>query len=188
LYQAFQEQLLAGGQEQLSRTDPDSRAMKLGTGRGTDVCYNVQTAVDSKHKLILACEVTNDTSDRDWRSPMALQVKAVLERPCEVGAAMGDDHGDEVKACVEAGLTPYVARPITSANKKLGRFSKDDFRYDGATDTYQCPAGGVAYMPLRYGRTGAAHPLLRDVRVQSLYAHVGVHAQPRGAAYHPLGR
>lgn len=68
LYQAFQEQLLASGEEQLSLTDPDSRAMKLGKGRGTEVCYNVQTAVDSKHKLILACEVTNDTSDRDWLS------------------------------------------------------------------------------------------------------------------------
>jgi transposase len=141
LYQAFQGQLLAGGQEQLSLTDPDSRAMKLGKGRGTEVCYNVQTAVDSKHKLILACEVTNDTSDRDWLSPMALQAKAVLERPCAAVADMGYDHGDEVKACVEAGITPYVARPITSANKKLGLFSKDDFRYDGATDTYQCPAG-----------------------------------------------
>jgi hypothetical protein len=115
--------------------------MKLGKGRGTEVCYNVQTAVDSKHKLILACEVTNDTSDRDWLSPMALEAKAVLERPFEVVADMGYYHGDEVKACLEAGITPYVARPITSANKKLGLFSKDDFHYDRATDIYQCPAG-----------------------------------------------
>ena len=134
-------QLLASGEEQLSLTDPDSRAMKLGQGRGTEVCSNVQTAVDAKHKLILACEVTNATSDRAWLSPMALEAKAVLERPFEVVADMGYDHGDAVKACVEAGLTPYIARPITSANKKLGRFSKDDFHYDGATDTYQCPAG-----------------------------------------------
>jgi transposase len=56
-------------------------------------------------------------------------------------ADVGDDHGHEVKVCLEAGITPYVARPITSANKKLGLFSKDDFRYDRATDTYQCPAG-----------------------------------------------
>ena len=131
LYQGFQGQLLASGQEQLSLTDPDSRAMRLGKGRGTEVCYNVQTAVDSKHKLILACEVTNDTSDRDWLSTMALQAKAVLERPFEAVADMGYYHGDEVKACLEAGITPYVARPITSANKKLGLFSKDDFCYDG---------------------------------------------------------
>jgi len=50
-------------------------------------------------------------------------------------------HGEEVKTCLEAGITPYIARPVTSANQKLGLFSKDDFTYDGATDTYQCPAG-----------------------------------------------
>jgi hypothetical protein len=143
LYQAFQEQLLVRSQEQLSLTAPDRRAMTLGKGRGTEVCYNVPTAVDSQHKLILAGEVTTDTSDRDWLSPMALQATAVLERPFEVVADMGDYHGDEVKACVEAGITPYVARPITSANKKLGLFSKDDFRYAGATDTSQCPAGAL---------------------------------------------
>ena len=46
-----------------------------------------------------------------------------------------------MKTCLEAGITPYVARPITSANQQLGLFSKDDFTYDGATDTSQCPAG-----------------------------------------------
>jgi hypothetical protein len=46
--------------------------MKLGKGHGTEVCSNVQTAVDSKHKLIIANDVTNDTGDRDWLSPMAL--------------------------------------------------------------------------------------------------------------------
>jgi Transposase DDE domain len=50
-------------------------------------------------------------------------------------------HGEEVKTCLEAGITPSIARPITSANQKLGLFSKDDFTYEGATDTYQCPAG-----------------------------------------------
>jgi hypothetical protein len=54
---------------------------------------------------------------------------------------MGYSHGDEVKTCLEAGMTPYVARPLTSANKKLGLFGKDDFRYERTTDSYQCPAG-----------------------------------------------
>ena len=77
-YEGFQAQLLSSDQEQLSLTDPESRAMKRGKGRGTEVCYNVQTAVDAKHKLIVACEVTNDPGDRDWLSPMALQAKEVL--------------------------------------------------------------------------------------------------------------
>jgi transposase len=141
LYEGFQAQLLSRGQEQLSLTDPESRSMKRGKGRGTEVCYNVQTAVDSKHKLIVACEVTNDPGDRDWLSPMVLQAKEVLAGRFDAVADVGYYHGHEVKVCLEAGITPYVARPITSANKKLGLFSKDDFSYDRATDTYQCPAG-----------------------------------------------
>jgi transposase len=141
LYQAFQAQLLTSAEAQLSRPAPDRRAMKRGKGRGTEVCDNVQTAVDAKHTLMLAGEVTNDTSERDGRSPMALAAKAVLERPCEGVADRGDDHGDEVPACVEAGSTPSVARPITSANKKLGLFSQDDFHDARATDPAQWPAG-----------------------------------------------
>jgi transposase len=146
--EGFQAQFLSSSRDQLSLTDPESRAMKRGKGRGTEVCYNVQTAVDAKHKLIVACEVTNDPGDRDWLSPMALQAKEVLDCRFDVVADVGYYHGHEVRTGLEAGLTPYVPRPITSANEKLGLFSQDDFRYDKATDTDQCPAG--AWLMLRF--------------------------------------
>src|SRR5262245_23862697 len=94
--------------------------MKLGKGRGTEVCSNVQTAVDSKHQLIIANDVTNAPGDRDWLSPMALQAKDVLGCTFDAVADMGDDHGEEVQTCLEAGLTPSIARPITSAHKSSG--------------------------------------------------------------------
>ncbi len=143
LYQRLQARLVARGEEHLSLTDPESRMMILGKGRGTEVCYNVQTAVDAKHTLIVANDVTNDPGDRDWLSPMALQAQAVLGGAFKVVADVGYYHGHEVKTCVEAGITPYVARPVTSANRKLGLFSKDDFVYAADTDTYRCPAGAV---------------------------------------------
>jgi transposase len=143
LYEGFQAQLLCCGQAQLSLTDPESRAMRRGKGRGTGIGYNVQTAVDAKHKLIVACEVTNDPGDRDWLSPMALQAKEVLACRFDAVADVGYYHGYEVRACLEAGITPSVSRPITSAHGKLGRFSEDDFTYDRATDTYRCPAGAL---------------------------------------------
>jgi hypothetical protein len=99
--------------------------MQLGKGRGTEVCDNVQTAVASQPPRIIANDVPNAPGDRAGLSPMALQAKEVLGCTCDAGAAMGDDHGAEGQTCLEAGIT--IARPITSAHKKLGLFSKDDF-------------------------------------------------------------
>jgi transposase len=109
-YADLQAQLAASGATQLSLTDPESRAMKLGKGHGTEVCYNVQTAVDSKHKLIVANDVTNDTGDRDCLSPMALQAKDILGGTFDAVADVGYYHGEEVKTCLEAGITPYIER------------------------------------------------------------------------------
>jgi hypothetical protein len=148
LYEGFQAQLLSSSPDHRSLTDPESRARKRGKGRGTEVCYNVQTAVDAKHKLIVACEVTNDPGDRDWLRPMALQAKEVVDCRFDVVADVGYDHGHEVTPWLEAGLTPDVPRPITAANEKLGLCSKDDFRDDKATDTYHCPAG--AWLTFRF--------------------------------------
>jgi hypothetical protein len=97
IYEGFQAQLLSTSQEQLSLTDPESRATKRGKGCATEVCYNVQTAVDAKHKLIVACEVTNDPGDRDWLSPMALRAKEVLDCGFDAVADVGYYHGHEVK-------------------------------------------------------------------------------------------
>jgi hypothetical protein len=101
--------------------------MQLGKGRGTEVCSNVQTAVESTHTLIVANDVTNDTGDRDCLSPLALQAKEIFGGTCDAVADVGSDHGEEVQTCLEAGITPYVARPIPSANQQLGLLSKDDF-------------------------------------------------------------
>jgi len=139
-YQALEQELAASGETARSVTDPDSRPMLSG-GR-IEVCYNVQTAVDAKHKLIVAADVTNAATDRDQLSPMATAAQAILAAPAPVVVAdQGYYHGAEIKACVEAGLTPLVPRPLTSANETLGRYTKDDFRYDRAQDVYHCPAG-----------------------------------------------
>jgi transposase len=131
----LQAELEGSGQDQRSRTDPDRRAMKGGAGGSTAVCSNVQTAVAAKHHLSVACEVTHDPTDRDWLSPMAVAAQAVLGGPFEAVADVGDSHGQAVKPCLQAGMTPSIARPITSAKRQLGLFSTDDCTYEAATDT-----------------------------------------------------
>ncbi len=103
---------------------------------------NVQTAVDSKHHLIVAQDVTNDITDRDQLSRTGVEAKETLDvRQIKAVTDMGYAHGKELKACLEAGIEPYVLWPDTSANAKLGLFGKEQFVYDPDTDTYRCPTG-----------------------------------------------
>jgi len=140
--QEMAKELADRGETQISLTDPDSRSMPLGGGRKTQVAYNVQVSVDAKHKLIADHEVTNAVTDRDLLSQMAIRAKEMLEvEHLEALADMGYYHGKEVKRCVEEGITPYIPKASTSANRKLGLYSKEDFRYDSEQDCYGCPAG-----------------------------------------------
>lgn len=133
--------LKASPSGQVSLTDPDARAMATSTSRGM-VGYNVQTAVEAQHHLIVAHEVTNSGSDRQQLSNMAIQAKdAMNTADLDVIADRGYFNGDEILACEQAGITPYVSKPMTSEAKAAGRFDKSDFVFNPQTNEYQCPAG-----------------------------------------------
>ena len=155
-YEALQTALAASGERQISLTDPDSRSML--SGGNTAVCYNVQTAVDDKHKLIVAHAVTNAPTDLEQLHPMATAANAVLEAPAlQVIADRGYYSGPEVQACLDAGITPTIPRPLTSANAKHGLFTKDDFTYDAADDQYRCPAGET--LAFKYATVERGRPM-----------------------------
>jgi hypothetical protein len=128
--------------KQISLTDPDARSMAT-SGRGSGmVGYNVQSAVDTKHHLIVCHEVTNVGSDRGQLSHMSEQARtAIGSETIEVVADRGYFSGDEILACEEAGITVYLPKPITSGINAKGRFGKQDFVYVAADDVYLCPAG-----------------------------------------------
>ena len=134
--------MLATPDQQISLTDPDARSMAT-SGRGSGmVGYNVQAAVDTKHHLIVAHEVTNVGTDRAQISSMAKQTKAALETDTlDVVADRGYFNSAEILACDEAGITVTLPKPLTSNNKAKGRFVKQDFRYVAEEDVYLCPAG-----------------------------------------------
>jgi transposase/macrodomain Ter protein organizer (MatP/YcbG family) len=128
--------------QQISLTDPDARSMATsGRGSGT-VGYNVQTAVDTEHHLIVTHEVTNVGNDRSQLSPMAKQAKATLgvDR-LDVVADRGYFSSEEILACDRAGITVTLPKPMTSGSRAKGRFVKADFRYLTSEDVYLCPAG-----------------------------------------------
>ena len=140
VYQNCQQQLQQSGEKQISLTDPDSRKMSMG--HGSQIGYNVQVAVDAKHKLIVEHEVTNAVTDQGQLTPMAERAKRTLgvDR-LEVLADMGYYDGAEVKKCEQQGIMAYIPKPLTSANTKLGLFGKERFHYDTDKDVYVCPAG-----------------------------------------------
>ena len=139
---ALGKQMDQSGQTQVSLTDPDSRSMPVGKGHGTDVAYNVQVTVDAKHKLILDHEVTNDPTDRGHLSTMAIRAKDLLGvKRLQAVADMGYYDCQEVKSCAEAKIKTFIPKPLTSANRSLGLFTKEGFRYDARRDYYRCPAG-----------------------------------------------
>jgi transposase len=128
------------GESQISLTDPDSRAMAGHTR--VAVGYNVQLAVDAKHKLIAEQEVTNQVVDMGLLKQTAEPARAILgvER-IDVVADRGYFKIEDIEACDQAGLTPHVPKPQRGPAVRNGFFRKDEFRYDLDRNVYVCPAG-----------------------------------------------
>jgi transposase len=143
-FRALEVQVHAAPDQQISLTDPDARAMGT-SGKGTAmVGYNVQAAVDTRHHLIVAHEVTNVGHDRDQLAEMSARAKTAMDvEALEALADRGYFSGEEVLACEALDVTPYVPRPLTSGAKADGRFGKQDFVYVPEQDHYRCPAGAV---------------------------------------------
>lgn len=139
--QALRARLEASADSQLSTVDPDARLLSK---KGKTVAgYNVQIAVDAKHKLIAASEATQDGNDRQQLVPMLDKAQEVLQSGHLVGLAdTGYHSGEQIQQAEELGFEVYVPEPkTTKAAEKDGRFTRDRFQYDEAADRYTCPHG-----------------------------------------------
>jgi transposase len=128
------------GETQLSRTDPDARLLSKN---GQVVAgYNVQIAVDEKHKLIVASEVVNDGNDTGQLHVMAVAAKENLGvSTLQATADVGYYNGETLRSCEADGIVAYV--PEADKNNRLtkqGRFTLNDFVYDAKRKLYRCPA------------------------------------------------
>lgn len=128
------------GEDQISLTDPDSRAMAAHTQ--VAVGYNIQVAVDAKQKLIVEQQVTNQVVDMGLLTETAKAAKEVLGvESIDAVADKGYFKIEDIEACEKAGIVPYVPRPQRGPSVKAGLFRKDEFTYDSAADHFVCPAG-----------------------------------------------
>ena len=125
--------------KQISTTDPDARLMQT-RGMSRAVCYNVQSAVDTKHHLIVAHEVTN-TTDRGQLYQVGKQVQVALKKKkVTVIADKGYFSGPDIKDTQDAGMTAIVPKGDTSGSDKKRIFNRALFKYDADKDVYICPA------------------------------------------------
>ncbi|MBV8523465.1 MAG: IS1182 family transposase [Acetobacteraceae bacterium] len=128
------------GEDQISLTDPDSRAMAAHTH--VAVGYNVQVAVDTKHKLIVEQQVTSQVVDMGLLTETAEPAKEILGvDTIDVVADKGYFKIEDIEACEKAGMAPYVPRPQRGPSVRAGLFRKHEFEYDAETDSMICPAG-----------------------------------------------
>ena len=140
--QAQAQDMAARGLKQKVMTEPEAKLMR--TPHGHAVAYNAQTAVDAKHKLIAAFDLTNEGNDYGQLHPMAVQGKeAVGADEVTVVADTGYSNGEHGAQCEQDKITAIVPRPETVNPKGTQYFSRHQFSYDRESDNWRCPAGAT---------------------------------------------
>jgi transposase len=138
--QSQAQELASRGLKQLVVTEPEAKLMR--TPHGHAVAYNAQTAVDAEHKLIVAFDLTNEGNDYRQLHPMAVQGKAAVGADeVTVVADTGYSNGEHGALCEQDGITAVVPRAATVNPRGKQYFSRDQFSYDPASDSWRCPAG-----------------------------------------------
>ena len=136
------QELANRGLKQLVVTEPEAKLMR--TPHGHAVAYNAQIAVDAKHKLIVAFDLTNEGNDYQQLYPMAVQGKAAVGvDEVTVVADTGYSNGEHGALCEQEGITAIVPRAETVNPRGKQYFSRDQFTYDPESDNWRCPAGAT---------------------------------------------
>ena len=157
-YEVLEEKLKASGEPQISTTDEDSRAL-LVQGQVVEVSYNIQAAVDEKHKLVVATHTIN-RNDRNALSAIAMEAKENLD--VETFTALVDKgyhNGREITRCKAENIRTIVAHPDQGKSNENGTqpdYFVSKFIYNKEEDTYTCPAHQVLKT------TGRWHKKTRD--------------------------
>ncbi|HZK57710.1 MAG TPA: IS1182 family transposase [Clostridia bacterium] len=144
-YEGYKEKIAEGDITEISTTDPDSRLMATNNN-GLDVCYNVQTVVDSKHKLVVDIDVTNNPTDHGMLSKMAVSAKEIFDvEELQTLADKGYYNAKDLKICEEEDIIVYAAKQTFANSTGEKEFYLDKFKYDKEEDVYICPQGETLY-------------------------------------------
>ncbi len=140
ILQGYKAELDETGETQIALTDPECRIMRTGH-KGQDACYNVQSAVDSKHKLVVDFDITNEGNDLHQLDNMTNRVKELFQiESFKAVADLGYFEKNEIKNCQDNHVECYLPEGNKSQNSKKGLYTIKDFQYDAENDCFICPA------------------------------------------------
>ena len=123
--------------------EPEARFLRMAHDEFAPA-YNVQTAVDAEHGIIVAQQVTTQAGDNRCLQPLAEAAKAALDNPerLNVVADAGYSNGEQAEHCEQHGILPHVPANRSINNQGDGSlFDRSLFVYDEKTDSFRCPAG-----------------------------------------------
>jgi transposase len=127
--------------KQVVLTDPDARFMATSKSGSGMVAYNVQTAVDTQHHLVVAHEVTNQSTDRGQLTNMSVQAQQAMGvNQITAYADKGYFNSEEILTSTQSDVIPLVPKPRTSINRAAGLYDRQVFIYQADKDEYRCPA------------------------------------------------
>jgi transposase len=129
------------GEEQISLTDPDARAVVFQR-TSVKVGYNIQAVSDAKNKMLIHADVLG-VNDTHALFPLAQHTKEFLEVDhLTTLSDKGYTTGEQLALCAKENITTYSS-PKDSSSDKNGLFNIDEFEYDLENDRYTCPAGDI---------------------------------------------
>jgi len=143
MLQEWLKKIEENGGSEISTVDPDARLMHTnGDGRSLDTCYNVQTVVDGKHKLIVDFDVSTCSDDKGALVTMTESAKEIMG-VAEI-AATGDRgyfDAEDINKCEQNGTICYVPQMNSGRVAPDESYNKENFFYDIENDCYICPEG-----------------------------------------------
>jgi transposase len=127
------------------RKHPEPEARFMRTAEGKVPAYNVQTAVDAEHALIVTHQVTTEGNDSSRLQPVAEAVRVVFSagtEPINIVADTGYSNGEQASICEATGLIPHIPAKRSVNNQGDGTLlDRTAFTYQPETDSFRCPAG-----------------------------------------------
>jgi transposase len=139
-YKAIEKQLIDTGEKQVSTSDPESRQLVI-RGVVTEVCYNVQSTVDHKHKIPVDYDVTNNNDKQAMTAMVQNAIEIVGNNTFDAVFDKGYYTAEQIHKSQKLGVTTHVCIPNPASNAPDKAYNLSEFIYNKEQDTYACPAG-----------------------------------------------